>query len=222
MHKKTQTKFVRTALTPLEKQHGRLPALRVGDVVLIRHKKGNGQLARWLLRRVTFSYWDHVAIVIFAKDALGGYATDMIAESKQDTWFHSIHRGVEIHRLEKYLLDPKKYDIGIKRFAWLTNEQAERVRAFVLMNIDTPYYPLNAFKMFIAMLSSKLRRWILARQRFSCSGLVQKAFYEAMDWDERSKVVFREHGYTPIQLQDITSPADVAKSEACDWVWNKR
>lgn len=221
MHKKTHTKFVRESLTPIEKIHGRLPPLKVGDLVLVRHKRGNGQLARWLLRRITLSYWDHVAIVIFAKNTLGGYSTDMIAESKQDTLFHSIHKGVEIHRLEKYLTKPKKYDVGIKRFEWLSEEQAERVRAFVLMNIDTPYYPLNPVKLFIAMLSAKMRRWILARQRFSCSGLVQKAFYEAMDWDDRSKVVFREHGYTPIQLQDITSPADIAKSDACTWIWNR-
>lgn len=72
-------------MTPIEKVHGRLPPLKVGDMVLVRHKRGNGHLSRWLLRRITLSYWDHVAIVIFAKDALGGYSTDMIAESKQDT-----------------------------------------------------------------------------------------------------------------------------------------
>ncbi len=209
-------------MTPLEKIHGRLPPLRVGDLILIRHKKGHGIISRWLLRRITFSYWDHSSLVIFSKDKLGGYSTDMIAESKQDTLFHSIHKGVEIHRLEKYLLDPDRYDIGIKRFTWLTNEHAERVRAFVLMNIDTPYYPLNPLKFFLAMLSARMRRWILARQRFSCSGFIQKAFYEAMDWEDRSKVVFREHGYTPIQLQDITSPADIAQSDACTWIWNKR
>lgn len=221
MHRKTHTKYVHSSPTPLEKIHGRLPPLRVGDLVLIRHKHGNGTISRWLLRRITMSYWDHVAIVIFNKDTVGGYATDMIAESKQDTLLRSIHRGVEIHRLDKYLTNPKKYDIGIRRFKWLTPEQQERVRSFILMNVDTPYYPLNPFKLFIAMLSSKMRRWILARQRFSCSGLIQKAFYEAMDWEERSKVVFREHGYTPIQLQDITSPADIAKSETCEWIWNR-
>ncbi len=219
MHKKTHTKFVNEGLSPLEKIHGRLPRLRVGDMVVIRHKQAG--IARWLLRRITNSYWDHSAIIIFAKDEIGGYSTDMIAESKQDSLFRSIHQGVEIHRLEKYLYKPKKYDIGIKRFPWLTDKQAERVRAFVLLNIDTPYYPLNPIKFFFAMISPRLKRWILARQRFSCSGFIQKAFYEAMDWESRSRVVFRPHGYTPIQLQDTTSPADIARSASCEWIWNK-
>ncbi len=209
----------KAALYPIERIHGKLPSLLTGDIILVRHKKGG--LARILLRALTKSYWDHSGLVIFTRSSKQGYASDIIIESIQYSLTKSIHHGAEIHRLEKYLLEPDKYDIGIKRFSWLKKPQRRRVRAFVLTNIDTPYYPLVSIKLFIGLLSKNLREWILQRQRFSCSGLVQKAFYEAVEWKDRSRVIFRNVGYTPIQLQDITSPADIAQSVNCDWIYNK-
>jgi hypothetical protein len=201
----------------LEKINGRLPPLRLADIVLVRHKHG---LMRRFLRRITRSYWDHAALVIFSRNPKKGYAADIIIEAIQHGMMTSLKRGFEIHRLEKYLDDPNKYDVGIKRFDWLSEEMRNRVRAFVLMNVDTPYYPQSTTKFFLASISSRYRRLLLRRQRFSCSGMVQKAFYEAADWEDRSKVIFRNVGYTPIQLQDITTPADIAQSKACVWVWN--
>jgi hypothetical protein len=202
---------------PLEKINGRLPQLRLADIVLVRHKHG---ITRRLLRRVTKSYWDHAALVIFSRNPEKGYSADIIIEAIQYGLMTSLRRGFEIHRLEKYLKDPDLYDVGIKRFAWLPQEMQNRVRAFVLMNVDTPYYPQSTIKFFFAWISRTYRRIFMRRQRYSCSGMVQKAFYEAADWGERSKVIFRNMGYTPIQLQDITSPADIAQSDACTWVWN--
>lgn len=207
-------------LYPIEKIHGQLPPLLTGDIVLIRHKKGG--LSRFLLRKMTRSYWDHVALVLFTRSSRYGYTSDIIIESIQHSLLKSYRRGAEIHRLEKYLMEPDKYDIGIKRFPWLKKPMRRRVRAFVLTNIDTPYYPLNAMKFFLGWISAGMREWILARQRFSCSGLVQKAFYEAVEWKDRSRVIFRNVGYTPIQLQDITSPADIGDSVKCKWIYNKQ
>lgn len=205
---------------PLEKINGPLPELKMGDIIMVRHKKGGPM--RFFLRRITNSYWDHTALVIFAKNAEKGYAADIIVEAIQYGLVSSFRQGVQIHRLEKYLADPKKYDVGIKRFGFLNEELRNRVRAFVLMNIDTPYYPLYTFKFMLAWFSKKYRKYLLNRQRFSCSGFLQKAFYEAVDWDDRSKVIFRNVGYTPIQLQDITNPADIASSTSCEWIWNAR
>lgn len=201
----------------LEKINGSLPPLRLADIVLVRHKHG---LMRRLLRRVTRSYWDHAALVIFSRNPENGYAADIIIEAIQHGVMTSLKRGFEIHRLEKYLNEPDNYDVGIKRFEWLPVEVQNRVRSFVLMNVDTPYYPQSTTKFFLAWISRSYRRLLLRRQRFSCSGMVQKAFYEAADWKERSKIIFRNVGYTPIQLQDITTPADIAQSAACTWVWN--
>lgn len=202
---------------PLEKINGRLPQLRLADIILVRHKRG---LTRRLLRRVTKSYWDHAALVIFSRNPEKGYSADIIIEAIQYGLMTSLRRGFEIHRLEKYLKEPELYDVGIKRFEWLPKEMQNRVRAFVLMNVDTPYYTQSTTKFFLAWVSRTYRRIFMRRQRYSCSGMVQKAFYEAADWGERSKVIFRNVGYTPIQLQDITSPADIAQSDACTWVWN--
>lgn len=205
---------------PLEKINGPLPELRIGDIVLIRHNRGG--MMRWFLRKVSDSYWDHAALVIFPKNAMKGYGADIIIEAIQYGFTTSLRRGIEIHRLEKYLEDPKKFDVGIKRIAWLDEKMQNRIRAFVLMNVDTPYYPLSTVKFFLAWISKRYRSLLMRRQRYTCSGLVQKAFYEAADWEERSKVIFRNVGYTPIQLQDITSPADIAKSQVGTWIWNKR
>ncbi len=205
---------------PLEKIHGPLPELKLGDIILVRHKRGG--LMRWLLRQVTRSYWDHIALIIFPKNETKGYGADILIEAIQYGLMTSLRRGIEIHRLEKYLDDPDKFDIGIKRVAWLDDGMRNRIRAFLLMNVDTPYYPISSVKLFMAWISKGYRRMFFRRQRFTCSGLIQKAFYEAADWEQRSKVIFRNIGYTPIQLQDITRPDDIANSEACEWVWNKR
>lgn len=203
----------------LERINGRLPQLQLADIILVRHKFG---VMRGLLRRVTGSYWDHAALVIFSRNTEKGYAADIIIEAIQHGMMTSLKRGFEIHRLEKYLNEPDKYDVGIKRFSWLTEEMGNRVRAFVLMNVDAPYYPQSTIKFFFAWISKSYRVLFLRRQRFTCSGMVQKAFYEAADWEDRTNVIFRNVGYTPIQLQDITTPADIAQSEACDWIWNPR
>jgi hypothetical protein len=204
--------------TPLEKRHGPLPELQVGDIVLVRHKN---ILMRSCLRRATGSYWDHVALILFPKDPKKGYSTHLMIESIQYGLNSSLKRGVEIHRLDKYLLDPDEYDIGIKRFTWLDDDMKDRVRAFALMNVDAPYYPLSTSKFMIAALFKGFRRRLMRRQRYSCSALIQKAFYEAADWSVRTHVLFREPGLTPIEIQEMTSPADIATSPVTQWVYNK-
>ncbi|MDF1496747.1 MAG: hypothetical protein P1P90_01665 [Patescibacteria group bacterium] len=208
----------RLNLSELEKIHGPLPKLEVADIILVRHKKG---VMRRLLRRVTQSYWDHTAMIIYPFDATKGYSNNIYIESIQYGINSSLKRGVEIHRLEKYLNNPARYDIGIKRFSWLSPSIKSRVRSYMLMNIDTPYYPLATSKFLLALFSDFYKKNLLRRQRYSCSGLVQKSFYEAVDWKDRADIVFKGPGYTPIEIQETTSPADIAESDACDWIWNK-
>ncbi len=208
----------RTNLTELEKLNGPLPALDVADIILIRHKKG---LMRRLLRKVTGSYWDHAGLIIFPRDFSKGYSNDILIEAIQNGLNSSLRRGVEIHRLDKYLDDPKKYDVGIKRISWLNESLKTRVRSYMLLNVDTPYYPLATTKFLLALFFQTYRKNLLRRQRYSCSGLVQKSFYEATDWKDRADIIFKGPGYTPIEIQETTSPADIAKSDACEWIWNK-
>ena len=206
-------------LTPLEHLHGRLPQLQVADIALIHHKK---DFTRFLLRKITESYWDHTAMIVYTKNPEKGFTHDIIEESIQFGFRNSLRRGVELHRLDKYLSRPDLYDVGIKRCDALDDATRERARSFMIMNVDAPYYRLPTADFFFAWFSKRIRAYVLARQRFSCSGLIQKAYYEASDWKTRAHLVFRQWGGTPIELQELTTPADIAKSENCRWVWNKR
>jgi hypothetical protein len=197
-------------LTEIEKIHGPLPKLEIADIVFIRFKKN---FKRKLLRAVTNSYWDHTALVLFDKDPHKGYPENLIAESH---W-----GGVKVHKIRKYLNDARKYDVGIKRVPWLTNELRDRIRAFMLLNVDAPYYPFSFWKLVISLISEPVSRYLLGRQRYSCSGFVQKSYYEAVDWSDRFKVVFTDEYVSPLQFQDIISPGEIAASKKSKWIYNE-
>ncbi len=205
-------------LTPLEKIHGKIPQLKIGDIVLVRMKEGGW--TRAILRKLTNSYWDHTALVVFPRDSSRGHFHDIIMESFQTARKTTFIPGATMHLLDKYLMKPEKYDVGICRFGWLSTKIQKRIRSFALMNVDTPYYPIRFPPFFLALINKRYRKRFMQRQRYSCSGFVQKAFYEAVDRKDRRKVIFRK-GYSPIQVQDIVSPGDIPKNSYITWVWNK-
>lgn len=204
----------------MEKEHGRLPDLRIGDIVMIRHKKN---WFRYFLRRTLESYWDHTAMVIYPADAEKRIEEPIIVESIRSDFVTFISkRGVAIHRLGKYLAHPNKYEIGIKRVRDLTDDELSRVRSFMLMNVDAPYWYWRHAAIILAAFSPTYRKKLLRRQRFSCSGLIQKAYYDAVDWNEKYRVVFKSGPWSPLELQELTSPADIARHRGSDWVYNKQ
>ncbi len=205
-------------ITEYEKLHGNLPALKPVDIVLIRNKKS---FFRKYLRKITDSYWDHSALILYPR---GSYALcfSVIVESIRPGFFSFLSsRGVVLHRLDKYLNHPKDYDVGIKRVASLTDEEQKRVRTFMLMNVDAPYWPWHYVQVMLGSFFPFIRKHILNRQRFSCSSLIQKAFYDAMDQDSKTKVVFKEGVWSPIELQELTNPGDIGKSKNCEWIYNE-
>lgn len=205
-------------LTPYEQLHGKLPSLLSGDIILIRHRKS--KFFRRILRIVTNSYWDHAVMVLYRKDPEKGYSSNVIFESRNSKG-RLYYYGAELHRLDKYLSDPSAYDIGVKRVTWLTKAMRHRIRSFALANVDTPYYPFWSWKLFIALFSDRMKERILATHRYTCSALIQKAYYEALDIEHRQKVLFRSATYMPIQTLDLTSPADLATSMASEWLYNR-
>lgn len=217
--KRPHTHEAHDHLTPLEESNGKMPSLQAADIILIRHKK---RFMRYFLRKVTKSYWDHSALVIFPKEPGKGYSSHIIVEAIQHGFITGLRRGTEVHKFEKYLNNPKKYDVGIKRVPNLDQETRERIRAYMLMNVDSPYYHLWLIKFFLAWLIYPYRKFVERRQRYSCSSLIQKAFYEAVDWEDKSAIMFREKGDSPIELQELISPADLAESDVMEWIWNKR
>lgn len=197
---------------PLEKIRGILPELKEADIVFV-HQRHN--FIRYLLRKIMRSYWDHVALVLFTKDIKKGQYYNQIIEA-------SYPRGIEIHKLEKYLRDPSRYDIGIKRVPNLDASTRRRITAYMLMNVDAPYYKASLVGMILAAFSKKFSLTFLAQQRFCSSGFVQKSFYEAANWDERDKFIFRTDHLSPMELEDLTTPADIAASKNTIWVYNQR
>ena len=197
---------------PLEKIRGIIPRLDEADIILV-HTKRN--FMHYLIRRLTKSYWDHVALVLFPKNPKKGKYYNQIIEA-------SFPRGIEIHKLEKYLRNPERYDIGVKRVPNVDPVSRKRIVAFMLMNVDAPYYKASIFNFIFALFSKKLSARLLGQQRFCSSGFVQKAFYEAAEWNQRGKFIFRKDYLSPMELQDLTTPADIASSENTIWIYNKR
>ena len=197
--------------SPCQKKKEKIPVLQEADLVFVRIKKN---WLRELLRKVTGSYWDHVALVLFPVNVGKANCFNLIIEAVDPS-------GIEIHKLDKYLKDSDKYEIGIKRVPGLTMETRQRILSFMLMNVDAPYYKFGFFKLVFALLSEAYSRKYLGRQRYSCSSFVQKAFYEAATWEQRSKFVFREDFLSPIELQGIITPGDIAVSDKSVWIYNK-
>lgn len=216
MSKSGGKKYQRTAL---EKINGPTPQLKPVDIVLVHNKHS---LFRFFLRQVTESYWDHSALVMYPRSNKNEMLYSVIVESIRPGLAGLVgSRGVALHRLDKYFNDPKKYDVGIVRVEGLSNEERAQVRLFMLANVDAPYWPWHYIEVMLAAMLPPLRPWILRRQRFSCSSLIQKAFFDALGDKYKSRVVFKTGVWSPIELDELTSPGDIAKSKNVTWIYNK-
>lgn len=172
--------------------------LKRADILVTRSK---GSLLGWLIRFGTGSYWNHAALVYVIKDPQQGYDTTFIIESGGG--------GIDIHNIEHYFRNTKKFDIGIKRLEkdWFQSDAEgisyrKRVRGFALHEIDDKY----DYRMIIGIGRKIARQIILAaifpwlrlkepaRRRahipkivkklkvnaYICSGFVQWAYYRAV------------------------------------------
>ena len=185
-----------------------MPQLKIGDIILVHTKH---DISRALLRDVTDSFWDHAAMIIFPEKEY--FRANLIIEN--------ISTGTCIHRLNKYFDDKEHCVVGIKRFNWLSDEIRERIQAFALLNIDAPYYHWSGLKFFIAKIFPFYREYLLKHQRYSCTQLVQASFYEAVDWKDKERVVFKENPASPFEIMELTTPGEISQSEKCEWLYNK-
>ena len=205
--------------TPHEQVHGPIPQLHKADIVLIRHKKS---FLRKLLRKMTNSYWDHSAMIIYARFQSKRRHHSILIESIRPGIFSLLSaKGTALHRLKKYLMDPDKYEVGIKRAPKFSDESRDRVRLFMLMNVDAPYWPWRYSHIILAAYLPFFGKIIMKHQRFSCSSLIQKAYFDAMPIDDKKRVVFKEGTWSPIELEELTNPGDLAKSSNSIWVYNE-
>jgi len=205
--------------TPLEKINGPMPHLLTGDIILVRHKKS---FFRHFLRKITNSYWDHSTMILFPRDVEKKRYFSVIVESiKHGLRSAVVSRGVSLHKIDKYLENPDMYDVGIKRVPDLSDKERDYVKLFMLMNVDAPYWPWKPVSIMFASFSKRWTKRLLRKQRFSCSSLIQKAYYDAMLWQKKPYVIFKEGVWSPIELQELTSPGDIARSRHTEWVYNE-
>lgn len=184
------------------------------------HVKKN--FLRYLIRKVTKSYWDHVALVLFSKDVAKGQYYNQIIEAVAP-------RGIEVHKLDKYLKDPEKYEIGIKRVPDLDPETRKRILSFMLMNVDIPYDYLRLLGFLLKFVELKLKGgnkhvkdFLINKDTFVCSSFIQKAFYNAVAKEQKQAVVFKDgidKRDLPLALEEVTA-ADIARSKNCEWIYN--
>lgn len=197
-----------------------LPELQRGDIVFIRHKKN---IFRFFLRRyMGKSYWDHAAMVLYPSESERGRDYTIIAESmRRGVPGFFVTRTVAVHRLAIYLNKPRIYDVGIKRVKGLTKTQKIIATHIMLMNVDAPYWNWKKIRIMIAAFLPPIRKIIERKQRFSCSGIIQKAFYDVLPWEQKEKIVFKEGVWSPLELQELTTPADLARSSKSTWIFNE-
>lgn len=193
--------------------------LQVADIVLTRTKRAN-----WLIRgirKVSRSHWNHNALVFQVVRQEGIEPEILLVEA--------LDHGIEIHRLRKYL-DDKEYDIGIKRVTGLTDEERERILAYFLEMIDTPYdftrlfgYLMNRITLRLA--GGKVRDMIAQRiinvDNFVCSSFSQRAFYLGVAPNKREQMMFRKDAGTNFLFKmEFISPGDIARSDVAEWLYN--
>lgn len=192
--------------------------LKLADIILVH---GETPIRRAIQQR-TNSYWNHVALVLQPPQLSLGIRGAFI--------IGAINHGIEVHRLRKYSEERDKFDIGVKRLPWLTDEMREDILSFMLNKIDAPYdytrlfgyifegalkfcLPKNLFK--------TVRRHIVSSQpnSFVCSTFIQHAFLESVPSKMQAKTFARDHLRSLLEIEE-TTPADFAQSTNYEWVFN--
>ena len=186
-----------------------LKELHCGDILLL-HTKSS--IIGALIRKFTKSYWNHTALVLTNFSHLPEYKTTVVIEAQDD--------GVMAHRIGMFL-DPKKYDIAVKRVLFLDDTEQDMVKHYLLSHIDVPYDSARIFNILAGMFIGKTYSQLMNTRQVICSSLIQKAFYYAVPAEKKSEVVFVPKFKSETDLE-LTSPADIARSDKAAWIYNPR
>ncbi|MBI2037653.1 MAG: hypothetical protein HYT15_01820 [Candidatus Magasanikbacteria bacterium] len=202
----------------MQQWHSVESQLKLADIILVH---GETPIRRAIQKR-TGSYWNHVALVLQPPQlSLGMRGAFIIG---------AINKGIEVHRLRKYSEERGKFDIGVKRLPWLTDEMRENILLFMLNKIDSPYDYTRLFGyIFEGMLKfilpkeafKKVRRSIVVSEpnSFVCSTFIQHAFLESVPRKMQAKTFARDHLRSLLEIEEMT-PADFAHSQNYEWIFN--
>ncbi len=191
------------------------PQLQVADIILVRERS----LLSRTVRGVTKSYWSH-AVIVFAIPNAKTFFNNILVISAENG-------GIEIHRIQRYTKHFDYFDLGVKRVPGLAAETKAKVLSYVLNNVDIPYDYLRLFGFLLLFFLHRFRKnshaHLLKRftneNAFVCSSFIQKAFYEAVLKEKKDSVVFTEDSTSKFFLEEVT-PADIARSKNCTWLYN--
>ncbi|MFH1426448.1 MAG: YiiX/YebB-like N1pC/P60 family cysteine hydrolase [Candidatus Kerfeldbacteria bacterium] len=195
--------------------------LQVGDVILVRARR------QWLARmiqRKTHSYWNHAALVFIPPKDLP-FSGPLIIEA--------IGYGIEIHQLKRYTDNFQRYDIAVKRFHGMNDEQRRViVRNFMLENIDVPYDYSRIVGLYIkeAVLKHfsidfflKAAKYLVNEDAFVCSTFAHKAFMKFEKNAPQDKIKDeKKKQFIELEHKELYSPGDIAKNSSFHWIFNKR
>ncbi len=198
--------------------------LKIGDIILVHWKE---DFVSGLIRTSTASYWEHVAIVFDVPHQIDdGASLDevLIVETSQSS-------ALTLHRLQSYLRYTENCVLGFKRMPGLSDGERERFRGFFLDALGAPY----DLKRILFMLIQILITWILhinisiehaakkiQTQRYTCTSLIQRAYYLAVDPKKRPQTLFRDNDKDAnfIQKMEQITPGQIATSENTIWLHN--
>lgn len=195
------------------------PNLRVADIVLIRYKSG---IVPHYIRKADASYWNHAALVFDVPQSDSGRKDVLIIEA--------LPRGIEIHRLKRYVNDRRHFDVGIKRLPDLTDGERQRIRSFFLDAVDTEYDHTRLIgfvfrgalaKLFGIKSIDFIKRKIINPGNFTCTSFAQRAFYLALPPEKREGAYFRKDARMSFSdKMEMVTPGDVARSDTTEWLYN--
>lgn len=196
--------------------------LQLADIILVRTKKS---VIASVIRKVTGSYWDHVALVFMVPNKKLSFYNYLVIEANR--------KGLEVHRIQEYTENFRKYDIGVKRILGMDDATKKKVLSFMLNQVDKPYdiprilgFLLRSFDVNVLKDFSRL---FVDKQDFICSTFIQEAFLKALPQGQQDKAMFVEinnckHNKNSDKddLLNYVSPADVANSDNAKWLYNER
>jgi len=184
-----------------------LAHLESGDIILV-HTKGS--LLSALIRKLTKSYWNHSALILTNFTHLQEYKTTIIIEAQDE--------GVIAHRIGAFL-DPKKFDIAIKRVPNLNDLEKDMIKHYLLSHIDVPYDTARMMDILLGIFTGKMLLKFSNTHQAICSSLIQWAFYRAMPKEKKRDVIFARDFKNENDLKFIL-PADIARSDKAVWIYN--
>jgi hypothetical protein len=196
--------------------------LQLADIILVRTK---GTLVTRIIRKITGSYWDHVALVFMVPNPKLSFYNYLVIEANR--------KGLEVHRIQEYTENFRHYDVGVKRMPGLTHETQKKVLSFMLNQVDRPYDAPRILGFLLRSLDVNILKnfshLFVDKQDFICSTFIQEAFLKALPEDQRSKAMFINFKKSKNKklsdkddLLNYVSPADVAQSDNSKWLYNER